>query len=88
MRTPQIFTTVFIARAHASPYIEGQALYAWGVMETARGDCEAARERLLAALPIFQRLGARPYMERTVQALQSMGSFRHGGGSNGTSSSA
>jgi tetratricopeptide (TPR) repeat protein len=51
------------------PYAEARALYEWGVMEIRQGNPAKAREWLQAALAIFRRLGARPSIERTEQAL-------------------
>ncbi len=54
------------------PYLEARALYEWGVMSQQRDDFEQARERLTAALAIFERLGAKPYVERTKQAMANL----------------
>jgi hypothetical protein len=51
------------------PYLEGRILYEWGRMYAAREAPQQAQERLEEALVIFRRLGARPYIERTEQAL-------------------
>ena len=60
-----------VALCHAMPYpyAEARALHEWGRIHGARGESGPARERLQAALHIFCRLGARPYIERTEQAL-------------------
>jgi hypothetical protein len=52
-----------MARAMPYPYAEGRLLH------VQRGEPGPARERLEAALVIFQRLGARKDTERAVQAL-------------------
>jgi tetratricopeptide (TPR) repeat protein len=57
------------ARAMGMPYWEGRILYRAGVMSAERAEPEQAREQLVKALVIFQRLGALPYLERTEQAL-------------------
>lgn len=54
------------------PHLEGRALYEWGSMLATRGDRELAREPLMSALSIFERLGAKPYIGPTRQALQSL----------------
>ena len=60
--------------AHPMPYPLGEArsLYEWGHLLTEQGELEQARVRLEEALAIFQRLGARPYIERTEQALSAL----------------
>ncbi len=57
------------ARGMPNPHLEGRALYERGLMRQQRGHIEQARENLNAALDIFNRLGARPYIERTSDAL-------------------
>jgi hypothetical protein len=37
-----------------------------------QGDAGGARERFQAALSIFERLGARPYIESTRAALEAL----------------
>lgn len=54
------------------PFAHGCLLYERGMTQIQRGDCEGARERLLQALAIFQRLGARPGIKRTEQALATL----------------
>jgi tetratricopeptide (TPR) repeat protein len=58
-----------LARSMTMPYLEGRILYEWGRMYAAREAPQQAQERLEEALVIFRRLGARPYIERTEQAL-------------------
>jgi tetratricopeptide (TPR) repeat protein len=60
---------VSLPRSLPYPYAEAQALYEWGRMELRRERPEDARNLLTQALEIFQRLGARPYVEWTEQAL-------------------
>jgi tetratricopeptide (TPR) repeat protein len=52
------------------PYARGRVLYAYGHMLSDRDDRTAARAPLQEALEIFQRLGARPYVERTEEVLR------------------
>jgi transcriptional regulator with XRE-family HTH domain/tetratricopeptide (TPR) repeat protein len=58
-----------LARAMPYPYAEARLLHAYGEMHAKRGDGEAARERLEAALTIFRRLGALWYVERVEREL-------------------
>lgn len=58
-----------LARTMRYPYAEARALYAYGDMLRQKGEPEQARERFEAALPIFRRLGARPYIELTEQVV-------------------
>jgi DNA-binding SARP family transcriptional activator/class 3 adenylate cyclase len=58
-----------LAGAYPYPYREGLALYEWGRSLGDMGQMEEARERFEDALPLFRRLGARPYIERTEAAL-------------------
>jgi tetratricopeptide (TPR) repeat protein len=51
------------------PYAEAKGLYVYGLLHIARGEPEAARERLEAALAICARLGERLYAQRIEQAL-------------------
>jgi uncharacterized protein HemY len=60
---------VSVARSMSYPYAEARALYEWGWVHGAKGEPLLAREHLEEALHIFRRLGARPYIERTEQAL-------------------
>jgi tetratricopeptide (TPR) repeat protein len=64
------------AMTHAAtmpyPYAEARALYGYGRMQSRRGAPDLAGERLQEALAIFQRLGAKPYLERTEQALAAL----------------
>ena len=61
-----------LAREMPAPYLEARALYEMGVMSHLQGVDENARDQLTAALEIFERLGAKPYIERTRQALESV----------------
>jgi len=58
-----------IARSMSFPYGQARALYHGGIMRLQKGEPEQATEQLREALVTFQRLGARPYVERTGQAL-------------------
>ena len=60
---------VSLARSMSYPYAEAAALFEWGRMHGAKGEPMLAQSRLKEAVAIFQRLGARPYIERTEQAL-------------------
>ena len=51
------------------PYPRARALYEYGMMLMPQGEKSQARARLMEALGVFQRLGARKDMERTQQAL-------------------
>ena len=51
------------------PYTRGRVLHALGLMLAERGQLEGARAQLQEALEIFERLGARPSIERTAEAL-------------------
>jgi tetratricopeptide (TPR) repeat protein len=53
-----------LARKMPYPYAEGRLLHVYGQMHVAKGEPVPARERLEAALAIFQRLGARKDAER------------------------
>jgi tetratricopeptide (TPR) repeat protein len=61
-----------LAQRMPYPYALGRILYEGGMAQIQRGDCEGARERLEGALAIFQRLGARPRVERAEQALATL----------------
>ena len=54
------------------PFFEACFLHIWGQMHLNRGEPAAARERLEAALAIFQRLGARPFVARVEQDLATL----------------
>jgi len=51
------------------PYGEARILYELGLLHRQQNEPEQAREHLEEALAIFKRLGARPYIKRTQQAL-------------------
>jgi tetratricopeptide (TPR) repeat protein len=53
-----------LARTMPYPYAEGRLLHVYGELHVAKGEPVPARERLEAALAIFQRLGARKDAER------------------------
>ena len=65
-----------LAVATSCPYAAGRTLFEHGTMLLRQGRSEEARRRLEEALSIFSRLGARPYVERTEQALTKQGSTR------------
>jgi Tfp pilus assembly protein PilF len=52
-----------------SLYGEGRFLHLYGVLLAQKGEPRPARERLEAALAIFQQLGARKDAERTEHAI-------------------
>jgi tetratricopeptide (TPR) repeat protein len=69
----QAFADVLsLARSMSYPLAEGRTLYEWGRTLTAYGKRQEAREHLEKALQIFQRLGARPFVEQTDQALRKL----------------
>lgn len=59
-------------RQVSSPYAEACALYEYGLLYLKQNALDLARTRLEEALQIFERLGARPYIERTHHALMSI----------------
>jgi tetratricopeptide (TPR) repeat protein len=61
-----------LARSMRYPYAEARILYELGLVARGQGDVPEARHRLQAALVIVKRLGARPCMERTREALQTV----------------
>jgi len=63
-----------VALCHAMPYpyAEVRVLYEYGRMHALRGEEEPACQRLEEALAISRRLRARPYIERTEQALAAL----------------
>jgi class 3 adenylate cyclase/tetratricopeptide (TPR) repeat protein len=63
---------VSLARSMPYPYAEACAFYEWGTIHVQQGKPEQARQQLQEALEIFRRLGARPYVERTEQALEKL----------------
>jgi len=62
-----------LARAMPYPYGEGRLLQVYSWLHQGRGEPEAARKRLEAALAIFRRLGARKDLDRTEQLLATLG---------------
>jgi tetratricopeptide (TPR) repeat protein len=60
---------LLLCRAMPYPYAEAKALYVCGLLHQAKGEQEAARKRLEAALAICARLGERLYAEQMEQAL-------------------
>jgi len=60
---------LILARGMPYPYAEARLLHAYGVMHSEQGEPDPARERLEAALTIFERLGARADSARTREAL-------------------
>jgi tetratricopeptide (TPR) repeat protein len=61
-----------LARRMPYPYAEGRLLHAYGQMHVAKGEPGPARQRLEAALAIFQRLGARKDAERAEGTLTAL----------------
>ena len=64
---------VRLCRVMPYPHLEGRALYETGLMLILRGDAPNAHQCLTDARTIFERLGAKPYIERTKQALDALG---------------
>jgi tetratricopeptide (TPR) repeat protein len=58
-----------LARSMPYPYAEARLLHVYGQMLAAKAEPVSARERLEAALALFQRLGARRDAEWTEQAI-------------------
>jgi tetratricopeptide (TPR) repeat protein len=58
-----------LARDMPYPHAEARLLHVYGEMHVQKGERGPARERLEAALAIFQRLGARKDAERVAQAI-------------------
>jgi tetratricopeptide (TPR) repeat protein len=58
-----------LARSMSYPYAQARALYERGWMYGRKGDPAPAQEWLEEALQIFRRLGARPYVHLTEEAL-------------------
>jgi hypothetical protein len=58
-----------LARAMPHPYAEARLLHLSGDLHVQQGETALARERLEAALAIFQRLGARKDLERVERAI-------------------
>jgi tetratricopeptide (TPR) repeat protein len=61
-----------LARSMPYPYGEARLLHVYGQMHVAEGEPGPARERLKAALAIFQRLGARKDAERAEGTLTAL----------------
>jgi tetratricopeptide (TPR) repeat protein len=62
-----------LARSMSYPYAEARALYEQGRLHVSAQEWPQARDRFEDALDIFRRLGARPDIARTEQALASPG---------------
>jgi len=60
---------VALSRAIGAPYAEAKALYAYGRLYLALDDVARARECLMAAIAICDRLGERLYAEQIESAL-------------------
>lgn len=61
-----------LARSMPYPYAEARLLCVYGEMHAQNGEPQPARERLQAALTIFQRLGARKDAEQTKHAVANL----------------
>jgi transposase len=61
-----------LARGLPYPYAEARFLDLYGKRHVQKGEAGAARERLEAALAIFQRLGARPGIAQTERTLAAL----------------
>ena len=66
-------SAVGMARGMPWPLAEARTLLEWGHLAQQRGDQTGAREHLESAQAIFLRLGARPLIARTEQALSTTG---------------
>jgi hypothetical protein len=60
---------LILCRTMPYPWAEAKALYVSGLLHRAKGEQEAAREQLEAALAILNRLGERLYAEQVERAL-------------------
>lgn len=58
-----------LARSLPYPYAEGRALHARGIVDSQRGEHSRARESMVAAQAIFERLGATPCLEQTPAVI-------------------
>jgi tetratricopeptide (TPR) repeat protein len=63
---------VALARSMPYTYLEARILHTLGSSLLRHGEQAEARERLTAALELFQQLGAYPHAERVEQALEAM----------------
>ena len=70
---PSLEEGLSLARGLPYPYAEARLLHLYASMHIQQGEPEPARERLQAALDIFQRLGARKDVEQVEQALAPLG---------------
>jgi len=61
-----------LSRPMPHPFNEAISHYEWGCMLADGADAPAAREHLDAALILFRRLGAVPFIERSERALASL----------------
>jgi tetratricopeptide (TPR) repeat protein len=61
-----------LARSMPCPFAEGRVLYEWGQTLLARGKQREARELLEQALPIFQGLGAKPFLDQVRRTLHKL----------------
>jgi hypothetical protein len=61
------------ARGMPYPHGEGRLLHVHGLLHAQQGEVVQARERLETARGIFERLGARPDIERTEHLLATLG---------------
>jgi tetratricopeptide (TPR) repeat protein len=58
------------AREITYPWGEARALYECGLLYAQRGEAPQAREQLVAARLLFERLGSRPYIARVDEAVR------------------
>jgi hypothetical protein len=58
-----------LTRSLPNPFAGAQALAEYGQLEAKRDNPRAARERFGEAITIYQRLGARPFVEQAQRAL-------------------
>jgi tetratricopeptide (TPR) repeat protein len=63
---------ISLAHSMPYPYCEARTLLEYGMRHGSRGQIKEARERLVAALAIFQQLGAWTHINRTQRAVQAL----------------
>jgi hypothetical protein len=64
--------TIWLSRPMPHPFNEALAHHEWGRMLADAGDHTGARDQLDAALTLFRRLGAVPFVERSERVLASL----------------
>ena len=61
------------AEAIGSPLPEGRSRYELGLLWKRKEEKDKAKEQLLAAIAIFERIGAAKWLERAKDALRDVG---------------